>query len=43
MKIDEQERFIHDLESTLQRQAIDMDRRLTQQQQQYEKKIQVTS
>ena len=41
MKLDEQERVSHELESRLQRQTIEMDRRLTQQQQQYEKKMQV--
>ena len=41
MRVEEQEQLVADLQATLQRQGIDMDRRLTQQQQQYEKKIQV--
>ena len=41
MRVEEQDRVIGDLEASLQRQGFDADRRLTQQQQQYEKKIQV--
>ena len=40
MKVDEQDRLIIDLESSLGRAGIETDRRLTQQQQQYERKIQ---
>ncbi|KAK7479550.1 hypothetical protein BaRGS_00029187 [Batillaria attramentaria] len=41
VKCDEQERVIRELESALQRSALELDRRLTQQQQEYEKKIQL--
>lgn len=41
MRVDEQERVIADLESSLQRVGMEGDRRLTQQQQEYEKKLQV--
>ncbi|XP_064601119.1 kinesin-like protein KIF27 [Liolophura sinensis] len=40
-KLDEQERLIRELESVLQRSAMEMDRRLTQQQRDYEVKIQL--
>ena len=41
MRIEEQERCLHDLEGSLQRAAMETDRKLTIQQQDYEKKIQV--
>ncbi len=41
MKNDEQERIIQELESSLQRTGMEMDRKLTKQQQENEKKIQV--
>ncbi|XP_046330087.2 kinesin-like protein KIF27 isoform X1 [Haliotis rufescens] len=41
VKIDEQERIIRELESTLQRSNMDSDRRLVQQQREYEQKMQL--
>ena len=41
VKTEEMERVIHELENALQRSAFELDRRLTQQQQEYEKKIQL--
>lgn len=41
VKCEEQERIIHELETALQRSALELDRRLTQQQQEYERKIQM--
>ncbi|KAL4224634.1 Kinesin-like protein kif27 [Mactra antiquata] len=41
VKIDEQERLIRDLEGSLQRSAVDIDRRLMAQQKEYEQKIQL--
>ena len=41
MKADEMERLTHELETSLQRAGLEADRRLTQQQQEYEKKIQL--
>ncbi|XP_033751505.1 LOW QUALITY PROTEIN: kinesin-like protein KIF27 [Pecten maximus] len=41
VKIDEQERLIRELESSLQRSQVDIDRRLTKQQKEYEQKIQL--
>ena len=41
MKIDEQERFICELEASLQRATIETDRRLTQQQREHEKTMQL--
>lgn len=41
VKIDEQERLIRELESSLQRTQVDIDRRLTKQQKEYEQKIQL--
>ncbi len=41
MRIEEQERCVHDLEGSLQRAAMETDRKLTIQQQDYEKKMQV--
>ena len=41
MKQEETERFVRELEGALQRAGIDLDRRLTQQQQAYERKIQL--
>ena len=40
MKVDEQERLIHELEASLQRSLLEKDRKLTTQQQEYERKIQ---
>ncbi|XP_077978007.1 kinesin-like protein KIF27 isoform X2 [Glandiceps talaboti] len=41
MKIDEQERFIHDLENALQKSAMERDRKLTVQQREHEEKVQL--
>ena len=41
MKIDEQERLLHEMEGALQRSAVETDRRLTTQQKEYEQKIQL--
>ncbi|XP_021353306.1 kinesin-like protein KIF27 [Mizuhopecten yessoensis] len=41
VKIDEQERLIREMESSLQRTQVDIDRRLTKQQKEYEQKIQL--
>ncbi|KAK6191693.1 hypothetical protein SNE40_003312 [Patella caerulea] len=41
VKVDEQERLIRELESALQRTKLDIDRRLTKQQREYEQKIQL--
>lgn len=41
VKIDEQERLIRDLEGTLQRSGVEIDRRLMAQQKEYEQKIQL--
>ena len=41
MKTDEQERLIRELEGALQRSALEIDRKLTQQQREYEQKIQL--
>ena len=41
MRLEETERIVSELESGLQRAAMDADRRLTQQQQKYEQKIQL--
>ena len=41
MKTDEQERLIRELEGALQRSALEIDRKLTQQQREYEGKIQM--
>ncbi|KAL3842329.1 hypothetical protein ACJMK2_020357 [Sinanodonta woodiana] len=41
VKIDEQERLIQELEASLQRSVVEMDRRLTTQQKEYEQKIQL--
>ncbi len=41
MKIEEQETALKELEASLQRSAMELDRRLTTQQQEYEKKVQV--
>ena len=39
MKIEDQESLLFETQNALQKSAIDMDRKLTQQQQQYEQKI----
>ena len=41
MKLDEQERIVGELETSLQRMTLETDRKLTFQQQEYEKKMQV--
>ena len=41
VKSEEMERVVHELENALQRGGLETDRRLTQQQQEYEKKIQL--
>lgn len=41
MKTEEQDAMLKELEASLQRSAIELDRKLTHQQQEYEKKIQV--
>ena len=41
MKTDEQDRLIRELEGALQRSALEIDRKLTQQQREYEQKIQL--
>ena len=41
MKIDEQERLIRELEGTIQRSAVEIDRKLMSQQKEYEQKIQL--
>ena len=41
MKIDEQERLILDLQGALQQASVEVDRRLTTQQKEYEQKIQL--
>ena len=42
MRCDEQERIVAELKASLQRSAMEMDRKLTKQQQEYERKIQVS-
>ena len=41
VKLDEQERLIHDLQGALQQASVEVDRRLTTQQKEYEQKIQL--
>ena len=41
MRLDDQEQLIRDLEGTLQHAAMETDRKLTTQQQEYEKKMQI--
>ncbi len=41
MKVDEQERIIKELESALEHGTLDLDRKVTEQQHDYEQKIQV--
>jgi hypothetical protein len=41
MRVEEQEKLVHEMESSLQRAVMDRDRKLTTQQQEYERKMQL--